>query len=171
MGVKTIYTWIQVNLIHCWASDYLLDSIHTLVSTTTRDATSSEDIPLSNFVHSTSAGTPKKVKKTGYLFSPKKIRCHEAPPPSSPMCSLKPLKHHIPQSRLSDETNRTFFVSLTVLLKYLMKKPVNLVKFNHKIQLIALYDVYPKVEWLSELLGSEKKEDNIVSAAKSIHIH
>jgi hypothetical protein len=130
-----------------------------------------EDVSLCRVVKSTRSKTPviqaKKKTMTGYLVTPSKTR-KEKPvsrKPSTPSSSLTPLNHPINQSHLNDEANRVFFTSLVSLLKYLdvESKEIDLARFNKRILLFSFYGIYPKVEWLSLLVGSEKMADVRVS--------
>jgi hypothetical protein len=74
---------------------------------------------------------------------------------------MNPISH----SHLTDKANRMFFTSLATLRQYLHVKnqTFELAKFNKRIQEFAIYNIYPKVEWLSVLVGSKTEEDILVS--------
>jgi hypothetical protein len=143
---------------------------------------SPEDVPLCRVVKSTRSKTPimqNKKRTTGYLFTPSKKRKEKSfspglltpstsltqPTSVTASTSLTPLITPLGQSHLTDEANRIFFTSLVTLRQYLNVKTqkLELTKFNKRIQQFALDDIYPKVEWLSVLVGSKEDKDVLVS--------
>jgi hypothetical protein len=76
--------------------------------------------------------------------------------------SSRPHKRHITST---EDVNARFFRDLVHLLTYFDTKSqtVNFENLNKKIQVYASYEVYPKVDWLRELIQSEKEKEKDVT--------
>jgi len=116
-----------------------------------------------------SSSRPKVPKNVGYLITPtKKLKLNRmrSTVPESQPPTFTPLKHRIEDRHLQDSDRYTWFSDIALLSKYLDPRDIQLSRLNGRLQQMALYDVYPKTEYLVGLKNSDKPEDKKVRSSK-----